>query len=153
MNRILALAAIAALALLLAACKTTSDALRVVEVHQPMTVRPAAPTPLIAGPQNGAIFQPLHVAYANYQPLFEDRRARNVGDLLTIQINEKVAASKSATTAADRKGAMSFVVPDVQVGKWGRRPAAASRRTARTNSRAVAIPPPTTCSPARSPRR
>ncbi|MBN8478816.1 MAG: flagellar basal body L-ring protein FlgH [Burkholderiales bacterium] len=118
MNRILALAAIAALALPLAACKTTSDALRVVEVHQPMTVRPAAPTPLIAGPQNGAIFQPLHVAYANYQPLFEDRRARNVGDTLTIQINEKVAASKSATTAADRKGAMSFVVPDVQVGKW-----------------------------------
>ncbi|MFO1282274.1 MAG: flagellar basal body L-ring protein FlgH [Burkholderiales bacterium] len=115
----LRLLALAALALPLAACKTTSDALRVVEVHQPMTVRPAAPTPLAAGAQNGAIFQAQHVAYANYQPLFEDRRARHVGDTLTIQINEKVAASKSATTAADRKGAMSFVVPDIQIGKWG----------------------------------
>jgi len=97
-------------------CKTTSDALRVVEVHQPLSVRPAPAVPLTAGPQNGAIFQPQHVAYSYYQPLFEDRRARTVGDTLTININEKVAASKRATTAADRKGAMSFVVPEIKLG-------------------------------------
>jgi flagellar L-ring protein FlgH len=104
------------LALALAGCKTTGDALRVVEVHQPMSVRPAPPVALAAGPQNGAIFQPQHVSYANYQPLFEDRRARNVGDTLTIVINEKLNASKRATTAADRKGGLSFVVPEVQLG-------------------------------------
>ena len=107
---------LAAVVLALAGCKTTGDALRVVEVHQPITIRPAPP---VAHPQpstNGAIFQPNHVAYANYQPLFEDRRARNVGDTLTIQINEKLNASKRATTAADRKGGLSFVVPEVQLG-------------------------------------
>jgi flagellar L-ring protein FlgH len=108
--------ALALIALALAGCKTTGDTLRIVEVHQPMSVRPAPPALLSAGPQNGAIFQPQHVAYANYQPLFEDRRARNIGDTLTININEKVAASKRATTAADRKGGMSFVVPEIQLG-------------------------------------
>lgn len=112
--RAILLAAIAAIAL--AGCKTTSDAMRVVEVHQPLTVRPAPPAPLAVGPQNGAIFQPQQVAYANYQPLFEDRRARNVGDTLTININEKLNASKRATTAADRKGGLSFVVPEVTLG-------------------------------------
>lgn len=107
--------ALAALALLTACAK---DALRQVEVHQPLTTRPATPRPLAQGPNAGAIFQPQYAAYANYQPLFEDRRARNIGDTLTILINEKVAASKSATTNADRKGAMSFVVPDVQLGTW-----------------------------------
>ena len=107
-------AALAAVAL--GGCKTASDALRVVEVHQPMSVRPAPAPQLAAGPQNGAIFQPQYVAYANYVPLFEDRRARSVGDTLTININEKVAASKRATTAADRKGGMSFVVPEITLG-------------------------------------
>ena len=107
--------ALAALALLTACAK---DALRQVEVHQPLSTRPPLPRPLAQGPNAGAIFQPQYAAFANYQPLFEDRRARNVGDTLTILINEKVAASKSATTNADRKGAMSFVVPDVQLGTW-----------------------------------
>jgi flagellar L-ring protein precursor FlgH len=105
-----------AAALLVAGCKTTGDALRIVEVHQPLSTRPAQPVPLATGPQNGAIFQPQYAAYANYVPLFEDRRARNIGDTLTILINEKVSASKRATTAADRKGGMSFVVPEIQLG-------------------------------------
>jgi flagellar L-ring protein precursor FlgH len=99
----------------LGACAST-DALRTVAMHQPLSVRPAQPVPLATGPQNGAIFQPQHAAYANYVPLFEDRRARNVGDTLTIRIDEKVNASKRATTAADRKGSMSFVVPEIQLG-------------------------------------
>jgi flagellar L-ring protein FlgH len=109
-------AAVLFVALSLAGCKTATDALRVVEVHQPMSVRPAPAVPLSTGPLNGAIFQPQHVAYANYVPLFEDRRARNIGDTLTININEKVAASKRATTAADRKGGLSFVVPEITLG-------------------------------------
>ncbi|NLJ61718.1 MAG: flagellar basal body L-ring protein, partial [Alcaligenaceae bacterium] len=45
----------------------------------PLTAPPPAPMP----PQavaNGAIYQPT--AYGNY-PLFEDRRPRNIGDIVT----------------------------------------------------------------------
>jgi len=93
--------------LVLAGCG--SNPLRKVEIQQPLTARPAAMPAL--PPANGAIFQTTA-----YRPLFEDRRARAVGDTLTININEKVAASKRATTAADRKGGMSFVVPEIQLG-------------------------------------
>jgi flagellar L-ring protein precursor FlgH len=103
------------LIVVLAGCKTTGDALRVVEVHQPLSTRPAS-QPATMPVHNGAIFQAQNVAYAHYQPLFEDRRARNIGDTLTININEKVAASKRATTAADRKGGLSFVVPEIRLG-------------------------------------
>jgi len=38
-----------------------------------------------------------------YRPLFEDRRARNVGDTLTIVLNETTAASKNSNMLAERK--------------------------------------------------
>lgn len=36
-------------------------------------------------------------------PLFEDRRARRVGDTLTVQINERSAASQSASSNVNKK--------------------------------------------------
>ena len=54
--------------------------------------------------QNGAIFQ---VSYG-YQPLFEDRRPRMVGDILTIVLNEQVSASKSSASNSSRDGSASF---------------------------------------------
>lgn len=98
--------------LLLAAC--APDAMRRVEVPAPLTVRPTPPTPVPAIANHGAIYQP-----ATYRPLFEDHRARNVGDVLTININEKVSASKTASSTANRTGAMDFVVPDAQIGGRG----------------------------------
>ncbi len=71
-------------------------------VHQPMTARPAAPA---AGPAaNGAIFQAQYAVQPGYsnRPLFEDRRARSVGDVLTIAINETTAAAKKSNSAANR---------------------------------------------------
>ena len=106
-----ALAATGALALL-AGC--APDALRKVEVVQPMSVRPVPPTPVPAYANAGAIYQP-----ATYRPLLEDHRARQVGDVLTININEKIAASKKASSTANRAGAMDFVVPDAQIGGRG----------------------------------
>ena len=58
---------------------------------------------------NGAIFQE-----ASYQPLFQDRRARRVGDTLTVQINEKVIASKKSASTSTRKGDTKFAVPEIQ---------------------------------------
>ena len=65
-------------------------------VHQPMTARPAPP-PANAG-NNGSIYG------AATRPLFEDRRARLVGDTLTINLVEKTQASKSANTNTARSG-------------------------------------------------
>ncbi|WP_374710062.1 flagellar basal body L-ring protein FlgH [Halomonas koreensis] len=49
---------------------------------------------------NGSIYQPRR----GYQPLFEDRRPRMVGDILTIVLDEQVSASKNAQSNADRSG-------------------------------------------------
>jgi len=51
-----------------------------------------------------------------YRPLFEDRRARAIGDTLTININEKLNASKTASTNADRKGSTTFSLADITFG-------------------------------------
>jgi len=102
------------LAATLALCACAPDALRRVEVAQPLSVRPVAPTAVPPLANRGAIYQP-----ATYRPLFEDHHARTVGDVLTININEKVSASKTASSTANRAGSMDFVVPDAQIGGRG----------------------------------
>jgi flagellar L-ring protein FlgH len=39
----------------------------------------------------------------SHRPLFEDRRARNVGDILTVVLNETTAAAKGSSLSAARK--------------------------------------------------
>lgn len=75
----------------------------------------AAPPPMttMAPEANGAIYQPT--AYGNY-PLFEDRRPRNVGDIVTIVIQERTNAAKSVSTKSDRNGSAGLglnVVPSI----------------------------------------
>lgn len=71
--------------------------------------RPAvAPRPVAAAvvpAANGAIFQT-----ATYRPLFEDRRARHVGDVLIVVINEKTSAGKTGGDSASKTGSTSFSV-------------------------------------------
>jgi len=43
---------------------------------------------------------------ATYRPLFEDHRARLVGDRLTVQIVEKVNASAKSTSSVDKSGSV-----------------------------------------------
>jgi len=69
-------------------------------VHQPMTARPEARPPV--APATGAIFQTSQV-----RPLFEDRRARLVGDTLTINLVERNAAQKASNASATRGSSMS----------------------------------------------
>ncbi len=71
-----------------------------VEVREPTTAAPA-PIPASAGTP-GAIFHD-----ATYRPLFEDRRARLVGDTITIQINEKLNAEKKGNSSAERTGSIA----------------------------------------------
>lgn len=86
----------------LAACATPST-----DVHQPMTARPADRK--VAAPADGAIFH----AGANERPLFEDRRARNVGDILTINIVEKTTANDKASGNASHSGTLATTTPSI----------------------------------------
>lgn len=88
---------------LLAACVTTTPP---TAVHQPMTVRPE--TRMATAPANGSIYN-----VATARPLFEDRRARFVGDTITINIAEKTAAQKKSDTKAERSDERSMGIPTV----------------------------------------
>ncbi|MCE3000255.1 MAG: flagellar basal body L-ring protein FlgH [Betaproteobacteria bacterium] len=73
-------------------------------VQQPLSARPAQPA--VAAAANGAIFQ----VGANDRALFEDRRARRVGDTLTISISERTAASRKSNTNSARASNNQFGV-------------------------------------------
>lgn len=76
-------------------------------VHQPMSTRPA-PVPAI-NQENGAIYQPGTARLA----LFEDRRARFIGDTLTIVLEERTSASKRTNSAANRSSEASIGIPRI----------------------------------------
>jgi flagellar L-ring protein precursor FlgH len=106
--RFLSLCALVLGACLLAGCNTVPPT----EVQQPMTARPApVPQPQTQG-ASGSIYQAAHPAqpYFGYRPLFEDRRPRNVGDILVIQINEKTAASKKSDSNVEKSQTSAFSV-------------------------------------------
>lgn len=98
--RSLSAAAVAAIALV--GCATTQAP--ATNVHQPMSVRPAPPPAPVAA--NGAIYQA-----GTARPLFEDRRARYLGDTLTIQITEKTQANKKSATTAERTASVKAGIP------------------------------------------
>jgi len=77
------------------------------DVHQPMTVRPVDKK--VVTPADGAIFH----AGINERPLFEDRRARNVGDILTISIVEKTTANDKAAGSADHSSTLATTTPSI----------------------------------------
>ena len=85
---------------LLAACNTVPPT----NVHQPMSARPAPQAKAQALP--GAIYAASYTA-----PLFENKRARNVGDTLTIQINENTNAATKGNTKTARTQSNSLSVP------------------------------------------
>jgi len=86
----------------LAGCGTTPSSI----VQQPTTARPQAQP--VQATANGAIYQSTA-----YRPLFEDRRARQVGDVLTIVINEKTQAGKKAASSGAKTGAVDSSISAV----------------------------------------
>ncbi|MBV6273171.1 flagellar basal body L-ring protein FlgH [Alcaligenaceae bacterium CGII-47] len=74
-------------------------------VTGPLTAEPPMPPTSTMVQANGSIYQPT--AYGNY-PLFEDRRPRNVGDIVTIIIQERTNAAKNVATATNRSGSASM---------------------------------------------
>lgn len=74
-------------------------------VQQPTSTKPE-PARVAPPPANGAIFNS-----AAYKPLFEDRLARRVGDMLFITIQEKTTAGKAASSDSSKKATAEAGIP------------------------------------------
>lgn len=86
----------------MAGCTVVPDSI----VDTPFKARPQpAAHP---APKNGAIFQS-----SAYRPLLEDRRARLVGDTLTIMINERTSAGKTGGNSASKTGSVKAGAPTI----------------------------------------
>ncbi len=73
---------------------------------------------------NGAIFQA-----SSYRPLFEQHRARLVGDTLLVSIAERVSATQTSSSKTDRSGSLGAsvtAVPLVNPNSFGRASAGAT---------------------------
>ncbi|MET3130563.1 flagellar L-ring protein precursor FlgH [Oxalobacteraceae bacterium GrIS 1.11] len=92
----------------LAGCSTVPTSI----VQQATTARPPVAAPVVNG--SGAIFQ-----NSAYRPFFEDRRARQVGDLITITITEKTNAVKAGASSGNKSGSVSMTVPGPLQGRFG----------------------------------
>lgn len=79
----------------LGACASTPP-----EPIQPLAF-PATPSAPAPKPADGAIYQA-----GNGMALFEDRRARRVGDIITVQIVENASANKQASTSTGRSSSV-----------------------------------------------
>jgi flagellar L-ring protein precursor FlgH len=95
-------------ALALAGCSAVPSSI----VQRPTSARPVpAEAP---GAANGAIYQA-----SSYRPMFEDRRARHIGDMLTINIIERTSAVKAGASSGNKSGSVSFGAPGLLQGRVG----------------------------------
>lgn len=120
--RVVMRALLPAAALLLAGCETLNAPPKV-DFAQPTTAVRPQPVVYLA-PNNGSIFQAGH-----YRPLFEDHRARLVGDTLTVQIVEKVSASQRSASTVDKTGKVEAgitALPLISANSFGRASVAGS---------------------------
>lgn len=88
------------LTVLLGACTTVPPT----NVHQPMSARPAQRPDALAASlaATGSIYQA-----GTSRTLFEDRRARYVGDTITVTITENTSAATKSNTAVSKTGSIS----------------------------------------------
>lgn len=93
----LAAFALPALLTLLAGCVTPPAT----AIQQPLAAR--APVAILANPNAGAIFQQGASPVRPGLALFEDRRARYVGDTLTVNLVDKTEVKRKSETTDERK--------------------------------------------------
>lgn len=85
--------------LILSGCAIAPDSI----VKEPTTAKPQAIPSNSAN--KGAIFN-----VAAYRPMFEDRRARLMGDILTINIAENTSATKAGGSSGSKTGSVDTLV-------------------------------------------
>lgn len=96
--------AVLALSLLLPACADEGYG----RVPGVAATLPLPPSVAVAELTSGSLYNP-----ASFTGLASDRRARRVGDLLTIRLIERTQARKSATADSTREGNTSITLPAV----------------------------------------
>jgi flagellar L-ring protein precursor FlgH len=101
---------IAAALATLAACASTPPTI----VAGPTSARPLPPAYPPVAQNNGAIYQT-----SNFRPAFEDRRARHVGDVISVVITENTAANKTGASSGNKTGSVNFGVPGVLQSRLG----------------------------------
>jgi flagellar L-ring protein precursor FlgH len=95
---------------MLAGCATAPPS---TAIKQPLSIRPEA---IAAAPaNNGAIFQPAPSQARPGMSLFEDRKARYVGDTLTVNLIEKTEAKRKSETADDREASATLDIPTPKI--------------------------------------
>lgn len=92
------------LGLLSSGCHTVPDT----AIKQPLAMRPEPVKPV--ADNSGAIYQSATATF-----LFEDRRARRVGDTLTVNLVERTSASRRSETAESRAASADINVPTPRV--------------------------------------
>lgn len=100
----LTISSVLIIAALISSCAITPSTI----IQQPTTAR--ATETKAATNNNGAIF-----TTAGYRPMFEDRRPRYIGDIVTINITENTSAKKVNASSGSKQGAGTFntdVVPN-----------------------------------------
>jgi flagellar L-ring protein precursor FlgH len=93
------------LASMLSACATAD--------RTPLVAEPtsAKPRPGVNVPSSvGSLFPTSGSGTGNYRPLFEDRRARAIGDTLTVALNERTSASRKSGATTERKGSADAAI-------------------------------------------
>jgi len=86
---------------LLAGCAVTPPSI----VQHPTTVKPER---IAASAVNGSIYQA-----ASYRPMFEDYRARVVGDVIIMSIVESTSAGKTAAASDTKAGSVAYSAPTI----------------------------------------
>ncbi len=113
------LLAITGLGLACSACQYLPQAPKV-DLVEPRPAPQAYPTTAAALPQQatGSLFRA-----ASFRPAFEDRRARLVGDTVTINIVENISATQKSTSTVGRTGGTSgsiTALPFANAGTLGK---------------------------------
>lgn len=100
-----AAAGVIALGSVLAGCAVPK-----IDIAGPTTARPVDPVAMSAArrPTGG-----IYASAPGYRPLFEDVRARDVGDTLVVRLEERINSTQSNNTSVQRTGSSRASIPSL----------------------------------------
>ena len=108
----------ALLSLALLSLPSASSAGRILADRVPV-IPPAMPAPPTAALPTGSIWMDAQLAGMGHRlALAEDRRARGVGDILTIELVERLQAEKSTEQDSARSSNRGLTLPDTAPFSW-----------------------------------
>lgn len=80
--------------------------------HKPLVsgITTAVAPNIVPKIKNGSLFQEKMPINYGYQPLFEDHRSHNIGDIITVALQENISASNSSSSNSSRDGTANMGV-------------------------------------------